>query len=45
MNDKNIIIEKGLSAKTAVWMRTPDDPKKFKLKGNNLISLVKAQEK
>lgn len=45
MNDKNIIIEKGLTAKTAVWMRTPDDPKKFKLKGNNLIILVRDQEK
>jgi HlyD family secretion protein len=45
MNDKNIIIEKGLKAKTAVWMRTPDDPKKFKLKGNDLITVVRDPEK
>ena len=45
MNDKNIIIEKGLTAKTAVWLRTPDDPKKFKLTGNNLVTLVRDQEK
>ena len=45
MNDKNIIIEKGLIAKTAVWLRTPDDPNKFKLTGNNLITLVRDQEK
>jgi hypothetical protein len=45
MNDKNIIIEKGLTAKTAVWLRTPDDPKKFKLTGKNLITLVRDQEK
>ena len=45
MNDKNIIIEKGLTAKTAVWLRTPDDPGKFKLKGNDLITLVRNQDK
>jgi hypothetical protein len=26
-------------------MRTPDDPKKFKLKGNDLITVVRDPEK
>jgi HlyD family secretion protein len=45
INDKNMIIEKGLIPGTAVWLRTPDDPDKFRLAGKNLIPLVKEQEK
>lgn len=44
-NDKNIIIEKGLDPGTTVWLRTPDNPDKFRLTGSDLIPLIKEREK
>ena len=44
-NDKNIIIEKGLDPGTTVWLRTPDNPEKFRLTGSDLIPLIKERDK
>ena len=44
-NDKNIIIEKGLTAGTSVWLTTPKNPDKFNLAGDELIPIIKDREK
>lgn len=44
-NDKNIIIEQGLVAGTSVWLSTPENPGKFVLAGNELVSIIKEREK
>jgi multidrug efflux pump subunit AcrA (membrane-fusion protein) len=44
-NDKNTIIEKGIEAGTAVWLRTPDDPSDFKLTGRDLIPLIQGKNR
>jgi HlyD family secretion protein len=44
-DDKNIIIEKGLTAGTEIWVRTPDDPSRFSLAGIDLIPVIREREK
>lgn len=40
-NDKNIIIEQGLAAGTAVWLTTPEKSEQFILAGADLIPVIK----
>jgi HlyD family secretion protein len=40
-NEKNIIVEKGLSPGTKVYLNTPADIEKFKLAGEELIPVIK----
>lgn len=44
-NDKNMIIEKGLTAGSAIWLMTPDKPNKFRLAGKDLVPVIREQEK
>lgn len=44
-NDKNIIVEQGLSAGTSVWLSTPENTGKFALAGNELVPVIRAREK
>jgi hypothetical protein len=44
-NDKNMIIEKGLTTGSAIWLMTPDKPNKFRLAGKDLLPLIREQEK
>ena len=44
-NEKYIIIVKGLTAGTSVWLTTPKNPDKFNLAGNELIPIIKEREK
>jgi HlyD family secretion protein len=43
-NDKNVIIEKGLSPKESVYIATPENPDNFKLTGNELIAEIRKRE-
>jgi multidrug efflux pump subunit AcrA (membrane-fusion protein) len=45
INDKNMIIEKGLKPGTAVWLLTPDNTNKFRLAGKDFVPVIKEQEK
>ncbi len=44
-NDKNIIIEQGLTAGTSVWIVNPDEPSKFKVSGEELIAVNEERAK
>lgn len=44
-DDKNIIIEAGLSAGTAVWTMIPDNYNKFTLAGNDLVPVLRERER
>jgi hypothetical protein len=44
-NEKSIIVEKGVSPGTILWLRTPDDPGKFRLAGRDLITVIREREK
>jgi hypothetical protein len=44
-NDKNMIIEKGLTPGTAIWLMTPDKPDKFRLAGKDLVPAIRELEK
>ena len=39
-NDKNVIVEKGLKAGTMIYLIEPQEPEKFKLVGENLVSEI-----
>jgi multidrug efflux pump subunit AcrA (membrane-fusion protein) len=43
-NDKNVIIEKGLKPGTAIYLIPPEEPGKFKLEGENLLSVIKDEK-
>jgi multidrug efflux pump subunit AcrA (membrane-fusion protein) len=40
-NDKNVIVEQGLDPGTTIYLIPPVEPDKFKLVGQNLISILK----
>jgi multidrug efflux pump subunit AcrA (membrane-fusion protein) len=40
-NEKNVIIEQGLKPGTAIYLIPPEEPGKFKLEGENLLSILK----
>ncbi len=40
-NDKNIIIKEGLKPGTSIYTVPPEDPAKFRLEGENLLSVLK----
>jgi hypothetical protein len=42
-NDKNVIVERGLKAGELIYTIQPQDPEKFKLVGENLISSIKSR--
>jgi len=44
MNDKNIIVEQGLEPGTTIYVIPPEEPWKFKLVGENLLSYIKKSE-
>jgi len=44
-NEKNIIIEQGLTVGTMLWISTPDDVNKFTLTGNELIPVIKERDR
>lgn len=44
-NDKNIIVEQGLTESKSVWLSTPEKSGKFILAGNELISVIREREK
>ena len=43
-NDKNVIVEKGLKRGELIYTIQPEEPEKFKLVGENLISELKARK-
>jgi hypothetical protein len=43
-NEKNIIVEQGLEAGTIIYLLPPEESKKFKLVGENLISIIKERQ-
>jgi HlyD family secretion protein len=45
VNEKNIIIEKGVSPGTMLFLNNPEKPESFKLSGEDLIPVIKAREK
>jgi hypothetical protein len=40
-NDKNVIVEQGLETGTIIYLMPPEDTQKFKLVGENLISIIR----
>ena len=44
-NEKNVLIEKGLEAGTAVFVNNPEKPEKFRLSGQELIPIIKERSK
>jgi len=44
-NEKNVIVEQGLESGTIIYLIPPEEPQKFKLVGENLISLIKERKK
>jgi multidrug efflux pump subunit AcrA (membrane-fusion protein) len=44
-NEKNIIIEKGLEAGSSVYLVNPGNPEKFKLKGEELVPVLRERMK
>lgn len=44
-NEKNVIVEQGLESGTIIYLIPPEEPQKFKLVGENLISIIKEREK
>lgn len=40
-NEKNIIVEKGLEPGSLIYLTPPVNPEKFKLVGENLVSIIK----
>ena len=40
-NEKNIIVEQGLEPGTTIYLIPPEKPEKFRLAGENLISIIK----
>ena len=44
-NEKSVLIEKGLDEGTLIYLNNPEDPKKFKLEGTDIIPVIKAREK
>ncbi len=43
-NDKNVIVEQGLTPGTVLYLTTPTEPEKFKLVGENLIQSIKERK-
>jgi HlyD family secretion protein len=43
-NDKNVIVEQGLTPGTILYITTPTEPEKFKLVGENLIQSIKERK-
>ena len=43
-NDKNIIVEQGLTPGTILYITTPTEPEKFKLVGENLIQSIRERK-
>jgi HlyD family secretion protein len=43
-NDKNVIVERGLDPGTSIYNIPPENPDKFKLVGENLISILKTRK-
>jgi HlyD family secretion protein len=44
-NEKYVIVEKGLNPREKLYISTPQHPEKFKLAGNDLITIIKDREK
>jgi multidrug efflux pump subunit AcrA (membrane-fusion protein) len=44
-NDKEIIVEQGLEPGRHIWLTLPDKPEKFSIAGDELIPVIKQQEK
>ena len=44
MNDKDVVIEKGLDPGTIVYLATPENPDKFRISGKELIDTIKQRE-
>jgi hypothetical protein len=40
-NEKNVIVEQGLEPGTTIYLIPPEEPEKFRLVGENLISIIK----
>ncbi|MGD0756744.1 MAG: efflux RND transporter periplasmic adaptor subunit [Bacteroidales bacterium] len=43
-NDKNIIVEKGLEPGTSIYITQPENPEKFRMVGEEIISVIKANK-
>jgi multidrug efflux pump subunit AcrA (membrane-fusion protein) len=43
-NEKNVIVEKGLEPGAIIYLIPPQNPEKFRLVGENLISVIKAHK-
>ena len=43
-NEKNVIVEQGLEPGTTIYLIPPEEPEKFKLVGENLISMIKERK-
>ena len=43
-NEKNIIVEKGLEPGTSIYIKRPENPEKFRMAGEEIISLIKAKK-
>jgi HlyD family secretion protein len=44
-NENNVVIEKGLEKGTSIYLSTPSSPEKFRMIGQELISVIKEREK
>ncbi|TAL64033.1 MAG: HlyD family efflux transporter periplasmic adaptor subunit [Bacteroidetes bacterium] len=43
-NEKNVIVEHGLEPGTTIYLTPPEQPEKFRLAGENLISIIKVRK-
>jgi len=44
-NEKNVMIEQGLEPGTMLYMNNPEEPEKFRVEGQDLISIIREREK
>jgi hypothetical protein len=44
-NENNVVIEQGLKEGAQIYLNTPEEPEKFKLIGEELITVIKDREK
>jgi hypothetical protein len=44
-NENNVVVEKGLDAGALIYLSTPAEPERFKLVGEDLITIIKDREK
>ncbi|HEX2968387.1 MAG TPA: HlyD family efflux transporter periplasmic adaptor subunit [Bacteroidales bacterium] len=44
-NENHVVVEQGITAGTLIYLNTPEEPENFRLKGEELIAVIKEHER